>query len=144
MISVSMATDLAAHVGETVKSRETVVIGDSMIDAFNAISADRQWIHGAGAAPRIVPANLLISLIPRLLQDCIVVDVFSRCLTVKYENIRFRSPVVAGDTIGLSANVTEVRTRFDNTFVTATVTLFNVGEGKELLIAEVTDCYEAP
>ncbi len=144
MISVSKAAELVDHVGDAVKSSETVVIRDTMIDAFNTISEDRQWIHGAGAAPRIVPANLLISLIPRLLQNCIEVSVFSRCLTVKYENIRFKSPVVAGDTVGLSVVVTDVRTRFDNTFVTATVTLFNVADEKELLIAEVTDCYEAP
>ena len=91
MISVSKAAELADHVGDTVKSSETVVIRDTIIDAFNTISEDRQWIHGVGAAPRIVPANLLISLIPRLLQNCIEVSVFSRCLTVKYENIRFKS-----------------------------------------------------
>jgi len=144
MISVSKAADLAEYVGKVVNSRETVVIGDSTIDAFNAVSKDRQWIHGVGATPRIVPANLLISLIPRLLQDCIEVEAFSRCLTVKYENIRFKSPVVSGDTVGLSAVVTDVRTRFDNTFVTATVTLFDVGNDRKLMIAEVTDCYEAP
>ena len=143
MISVSAASELAAFVGEEVTSRDQVVISDSMVDAFVAISNDRQWIHGTDAVPRIVPANLLISLIPRLLQDCVSVEVFSRCLTVKYENIRFRSPVVAGDTVGLRAVLTEVRTRFDNTFVTATVTLANVADGKDLLIAEVTDCYEA-
>ena len=52
MISVSKAAELADHVGDAVKSRETVVIRDTMIDAFNTISEDRQWIHGAGAAPR--------------------------------------------------------------------------------------------
>ena len=58
MISVSKAAELVDHVGDAVKSSETVVIRDTMIDAFNTISEDRQWIHGAGAAPRIVPVSL--------------------------------------------------------------------------------------
>ncbi|PPR61666.1 MAG: hypothetical protein CFH10_01083 [Alphaproteobacteria bacterium MarineAlpha4_Bin2] len=144
MISVSSASELSEHIGKELTSRGQVVISISMIESFLEISKDQQWIHQASAAPRIVPANLLISLIPRLLQDCLEVKLFSRCLTVKYENIRFKRPVVAGDAIKLHAVLTEVRSHFDHTFVSSSVTLINVADGKDILIAKVTDCYEAP
>ena len=144
MISVSSASQLSKYIGKEVTSQGQVVISGSMIESFVEISRDRQWIHQASAAPRIVPANLLISLIPRLLQGCLEVKFFSRCLTVKYENIRFKRSVVAGDTIALHAVLTEVRSRFDHTFVSSRVTLINVADGKDILIAKVTDCYETP
>ncbi|MEE2689073.1 MAG: MaoC family dehydratase [Pseudomonadota bacterium] len=142
MISVLSALELSEHIGKEVISQRQLVISGSMIEAFVKISKDQQWIHQASAAPRIVPANLLISLIPRLLQACLEVKLFSRCLTVKYENIRFKRPVVAGDTIELHMVLTEVRARFDQTFVSSKVTLINVADGKDILIAKVTDCYE--
>jgi len=143
MIHVERPEQLSDHLNVVVKAPAQVVVDDAMIDAFTEISRDPQWIHSRDAKPRIVPGNLLIALVPRLLRECVVVDRYSRCLTVKYENIRFKKPVVSGDTVGLDATLTDVRTRFGATFVTVSISLTNHANGDEVVQVLVTDCYEA-
>ena len=143
MIRVKRPEYLVKHVSICVEAPKDVLVNDSMIDRYTDISKDWQWIHSIEAKPRIVPGNLLLALIPQLLGQCILVECFSRCLTVKYDNIRFKKSAVAGDTLGLKATINEVRTRFGNTFVTVAVMLLDRTTGAELLHATLTDCYEA-
>ena len=142
MIHVERPELLADHVKAVVMSPTQIIVDDAMIDAFTEMSRDPQWIHSSAAEPRIVPGNLLIALVPRLLRECVVVDRYSRCLTVKYENIRFKKPVVSGDTLGLAATMVDVRTRFGATFVTVSINLINQANSDEVVQAVVTDCYE--
>ncbi|MEC7573667.1 MAG: MaoC family dehydratase, partial [Pseudomonadota bacterium] len=123
MIHVERPELLADHVNAVVTSPTQIIVNDAMIDAFTEISRDPQWIHSSAAKPRIVPGNLLIALVPRLLRECVVVDRFSRCLTVKYENIRFNKPVVSRDTLGLAATIVDLRTRFGASFLTVSINL---------------------
>ena len=80
MIHVERPELLADHVNAVVTSPTQIIVNDAMIDAFTEMSRDPQWIHSSAAEPRIVPGNLLIALVPRLLRECVVVDRFSRCL----------------------------------------------------------------
>ena len=142
MIKISAPSELANHIGDGFKSRESLLVLDELIEAFLEISGDRQSIHTAEAEERIVPGNLLISLIPRLLQSCLSVSDFERCVTVKYSEIRFKSPLIAGERLTLSGQIFDVRERAGDTFVTTDVSLLESDSGRLILTAQVTDLYE--
>ena len=72
MIKISAPSELANHIGDDFKSGESLLVLDELIEAFLEISGDRQSIHTAEAEERVVPGNLLISFIPRLLQSCLI------------------------------------------------------------------------
>jgi acyl dehydratase len=142
MIKVSIPSNLPSHIGDKFKSVENVLVSHELIDAFLEVSGDRQSIHTTEAEERIVPGNLLISLIPRLLQSCLSVDGFERCVTVKYSEIRFKSPLIAGEYLTLSGQISDVRERSGNVFLTVDVSLLEWDSVRTILTAQVTDLYE--
>jgi len=142
MIKVSAPSELASYIGDDFKSTENVLASHELIEAFLVVSEDRQSIHTAEAEERIVPGNLLISLIPRLLQSCLSVGDFERCVTVKYSEIRFKSALIAGEHLTLFGQISNVRVRWSDVFVTADVSLFESDSGRLILTAQVTDLYE--
>jgi acyl dehydratase len=142
MIMVPIPSDLASHIGDEFKSVENVLVSHELIDAFLEVSGDRQSIHTTEAEERIVPGNLLISLIPRLLQSCLSVGGFERCVTVQYSEIRFKSPLIAGEYLTLSGQISDVRKRSGNVFLTVDVSLLEWDSVRTILTAQVTDLYE--
>jgi acyl dehydratase len=142
MIKVSVPSELTDHIGAGFNTSESVLVSDVLIDAFLKVSGDRQSIHRAEAEERIVPGNLLVSLIPRLLQSCVSVADFERSMTVKYAEIRFKSPLIAGEYLTLSGRISNVRERSGNVFVTVDVSLSEPDSGRLILTAQVTDLYE--
>ena len=142
MIKVSVPSELTDHIGAGFNTSESVLVSDVLIDAFLKVSGDRQSIHRAEAEERIVPGNLLVSLIPRLLQSCVSVADFERSMTVKYAEIRFKSPLIAGEYLTLSGRISNVRERSGNVFVTVDVSLSEADSGRLILTAQVTDLYE--
>lgn len=143
MIKVSAPSELTSYIGDDFKSTENVLASHELIEAFLEVSGDRQSIHTTEAEERIVPGNLLISLIPRLLQSCLSVGEFEQCVTVKYSEIRFKSPLVAGEHLTLFGKISNVRVRSSDVFVTADVSLLESNSGRLILTAQVTDLYEA-
>lgn len=142
MITVTQPSALKQHIGESVSSGCMVLVSNQLIDAFLDVSEDRQSIHTADAMSRIVPGNLLIALIPRLLKSCIAVTEFEKCLTVKYDNIRFKSPLNADGKVGLTIEVKSVHNRGPGTFVTVEACLIEQTEQRPVLSARITDFYE--
>ena len=142
MIKVSLPSELTNHIGASFKTTESVLVSDVMIEAFLKVSEDRQSIHLAEAKERIVPANLLLSLIPRLLQSCLSVASFVRCVTVKYTEIRFKSPLIAGEELSLSGQISDVRERSGNVFLSVDVSLSEAVGGRSILTAHITDLYK--
>jgi acyl dehydratase len=142
MIKVPILSNLPSHIGDEFKSVENVLVSHELIDAFLEVSGDRQSIHTTEAEERIVPGNLLISLIPRLLQSCLSVGGFERCVTVKYSKIRFKSPLIAGEYLTLSGQISDVRKRSGNVFLTVDVSLLEWDRVRTILTAQVTDLYE--
>ncbi len=142
MIKVSVPSELTGYIGASFNTSESVLVSDVLIEAFLNISGDRQSIHTAEVEERIVPGNLLVSLIPRLLQSCLSVAEFERCVTVKYSEIRFKSPLIAGEYLTLSGQISEVRARSGNVFVAVDVSLLEPDSGRLILTAQVTDLYE--
>ena len=143
MIKVSAPSELTRYIGDDFKSTENVLVSHELIEVFLEVSGDRQSIHTAEVEERIVPGNLLISLIPRLLQSCLSVGEFEQCVTVKYSEIRFKSPLVAGEHLTLFGKISNVRVRSSDVFVTADVSLLESNSSRLILTAQVTDLYEA-
>jgi len=63
-------------------------------------------------------------------------------MTVKYAEIRFKSPLIAGEYLTLSGRISNVRERSGNVFVTVDVSLSEPDSGRLILTAQVTDLYE--
>lgn len=98
---VDCPADLVAFVGATLPTSEVFALTQSDIDRFVALSGDRQWIHSdverakaaLPASSTIVPGNLLLMQLPRLLQQVYVVAFFEKCLVAEYRQVRFRHAV---------------------------------------------------
>jgi len=88
----------------------------SDVDRFVALSGDRQWIHSdlerakvaLPAGRTIVPGNLLLVQLPRLLQRVYTVAVFEKCMVAEYRQVRFRHIVDANVRLFLQAKVLSV------------------------------------
>lgn len=109
-IVVTSPPELAAYINQPFKCRPTYKVGITrdMIDQFISISQDQQSIHTRSIEP-VAPANLLISLLPQLLQQAIKVDIFDECVTCGYTRIRFRRPVIENEFVELHGYIKKVR-----------------------------------
>lgn len=91
-------------------------ITQSAVDRYVALSGDRQWIHSdaerAGAelpeGRTIVPGNLLVLQLPRLLRQAYTVTRFEKCYLAEYRRVRFRRPVNTGVRLVLQARIRSV------------------------------------
>ncbi|ABD86615.1 MaoC/PaaZ C-terminal domain-containing protein [Rhodopseudomonas palustris] len=100
-LQVDRPLDLAALVGQELPPSETFALTQSDVDRFVALSQDRQWIHcdterAKAALPTgrtIVPGNLLIAQLPRLLQQAYTVARCDMSMVAEYRRVRFRHPV---------------------------------------------------
>jgi acyl dehydratase len=114
-LQVDRPVDLAAFVGKELPASETFVLAQSDVDRFVALSGDRQWIHSdierAKALPTgrtIVPGNLLIAQLPRLLQQAYTVARCDMCMVAEYRRVRFRHPVATEVPLFLQARFLSV------------------------------------
>jgi acyl dehydratase len=113
---VDRPADLAAYVGIELQS-EAFALTQSDVDRFVAISGDRQWIHSdveraKAVLPEgrtIVPGNLLLVQLPRLLQQTYTVARFEKCLVAGYRQVRFRHAVGTDVELFLRAKFLSVR-----------------------------------
>ena len=104
-------------IGRSITSAHTVLVTQALIDKFCAISGDHQWIHEKSDESTIVPGNLLIALIPQLIQTAIYVETYSRCVSAGYQRVKFLRPVHADQSIGLTVSVVNIKQRREKTFV---------------------------
>jgi 3-hydroxymyristoyl/3-hydroxydecanoyl-(acyl carrier protein) dehydratase len=110
VISVQYPKDLINYTDHPFTSETGITITRALVDQFLEISQDKPDIHTRQHDP-IVPGNLLLSLIPTLLQQCIHVQSFQHCMTIGYTSIKFRTPVTVGQELYLTGTITKVRTR---------------------------------
>ena len=140
MIEVKEAAALKDYLCQEIQCPAPLHVSTERLSDFLSISNDRQPMHEAGEGA-VVPANLLLTLLPAVLQSGIRVGRFSRCFTVAYERVRFRRPVQPGDVLSAYAQVTGVRQRGANTFVSLAITLKS-GDGETVFTLLQTDCFE--
>ncbi len=101
--------------GEDVGPSQWVNVSQRMITAFADATGDHQWIHvdeaRAAQGPygrTIAHGYLILSLIPTLLNDVLVVDLPGTRLNYGVNRVRFITPVPEGHAIRLGVVVASV------------------------------------
>ena len=140
MHSVQSPHALIALTRESPLGSGELKITQSMIDRFISLSGDKQPIHSETFSTRvIVPGNLLISLIPQLLQSLFAVQQTGYCYTAKYSQIRFLRTVHANDSIRIEVTFKSARERNDKVWVTQVVSM--LCGARKVVEAEIIDTY---
>lgn len=142
---VSHPADFANQVGNELGVSDWVTIGQPMIDAFADATGDHQWIHvDVERAKRemtggstIAHGYLLLSLYPRLTEQCFTVDRVRHILNYGCNQVRFISMVPAGSRVRLRVVVTAAEHRGDGGWrVTCKGTLELDGSDRPAVVAE--------
>lgn len=118
-LRVTSAIELATHLDRDLAPGRWLAVTQEEIDRFVALTGDRNWIHtdvvrAARELPdvkTIVPGQLLLALVPGLLQDTYQVTGFEQGQAATIRNVRFRRAVHPGDAFRLRARLTLVRQR---------------------------------
>lgn len=116
-LRVASANDLAANVGREFAPGRWRAVTQDEIDRFVALTGDRNWIHtdtarAARELPEgrtIVPGQLLLALVPKLLQEAYAVTGGVQGQVAAIRVVRFRRTVHPGDAFRLRARLTLVR-----------------------------------
>ena len=147
-LRVARAIDLAAFVGTEFAPGRWRSVTQDEVDRFVALTGDRNWIHtDAGRARReldggttIVPGQLLLALIPALLQEAYVVRGTAQSRAAALCAVRFRRAISPGDAFRLRARLTlvEQRPRFVQVNATCDLELMS---GQRALTLQRTDVF---
>lgn len=109
MLDVDSVDQLTTHVGQHIGTSVWLTIDQAMIDAFAAVTGDRQWIHvDPDRARRELPGGttiahgyLTLSLLPRLSAETWSVRMRSRAINYGINRLRFLAAVPAGSRVRL-------------------------------------------
>jgi acyl dehydratase len=148
-LQVNRPADLAALVGKDLPPSEAFVLTQSDVDRFMALSGDRQWIHSdlerakasLPAGRTIVPGNLLLVQLPRLLQQVYTVAVFEKCLVAEYRQVRFRHVVETDVQLFLQAKFLSVTPTRSFVRVETACEITFTESGKAALTASIVDLF---
>ena len=118
-LCVARAIDLAAFVGTELSPGRWRSVTQDEIDQFVTLTGDPNWVHTDAERARreldggttIVPGQLLLALVPALLQEAYVVAGAAQSRTAALRAVRFRYPVRPGDAFRLRARLTLVEKR---------------------------------
>jgi acyl dehydratase len=118
-LRVTQAIELAAFVGREFAPGRWLSMTQDANDRFVALTGDRNWIHtdvaratqALPAARTIVPGQLLLALVPTLLQEAYAVTGPEQGMVAAIRSVRFRQPVHPGDAFRLRARLTLVERR---------------------------------
>ncbi|MGY8631989.1 MaoC/PaaZ C-terminal domain-containing protein [Bradyrhizobium sp. 14AA] len=118
-LRVARAIDLAASVGTELTPGRWRSVTQDEVDQFVALTGDRNWVHTDAERARreldggttIVPGQLLLALVPSLVQEAYFVDGTAPSCAAGLRSVRFRFPVRPGDVFRLRARLTLVKSR---------------------------------
>lgn len=147
-LCVASAIELAAYLDRDFAPGRWLAVTQEEIDRFVALTGDRNWIHTDVAraarelpgAKTIVPGQLLLALVPGLLQDAYQVTGSEQGQAATIRNVRFRRAVHPGDAFRLRARLTLVKQR--QRFVQVdTVCDLELASGQKALTSQRTDVF---
>lgn len=148
-LRVHRAADLTAFVGTELPPGDDFTLAQTDVDRFVEISGDRQWIHSDAERAKaelpsgrtIVPGNLLLAQLPRLLQQVYVVERFEKCLVAGYSQVRFRQVVGTGARLVLQVKLVSVTPTRSFVRVETECVIIAAEDRKPALTATVVDLY---
>lgn len=110
MIEVSAISELKTYSGTSLVCRLPIKIHRHQLEQYLSLSNDSNPIHSPEFSQHpVIPANLLISIIPSVLQSHIQFANQIQCYTVGYRNIRFRQRIGLEDEIFLSIKIGKIK-----------------------------------
>jgi acyl dehydratase len=147
-LRVATAIKLAAYVGRDLAPGRWRAVTQDEIDRFVALTGDRNWIHDdvaraareLPAGKTVVPGQLLLALVPGLLQDVYAVTGGAQGHAAAIRAVRFRRAVHPGDAFRLRARLTLVEQRPRFVQVDAACDL-ELTSGERALTSQRTDVF---
>lgn len=144
-MQISHPGEFADKVGQEIGVSDWVDIDQAMIDAFADATGDHQWIHvDVDRAKREMPGGrtiahgyLLLSLYPRLTDQCFTVDRVRHILNYGCNTVRFTAMVPSGSRVRLRLAVASAEQREDGGWrIACKGTLELDGSGRPAVVAE--------
>lgn len=147
-LRVANAIELVAHLGRDFAPSRWLAVTQDEINRFVALTGDRNWIHTDVAraarelpgAMTIVPGQLLLALVPGLLQETYQVTGSEQGQAATIRNVRFRRAIHPGDAFRLRVRLTLVRQRQRFVQVDAVCDL-ELASGEKALTSRRTDVF---
>lgn len=147
-LRVARAIDLSAFAGTELAPGRWRSVAQDEVDQFVALTGDRNWVHTDVERARyeldrgttIVPGQLLLALVPALLQEAYVVVGAAQSRAAALRAVRFRLPVRPGEMFRLRARLTLVERRPRFVQVDASCDL-ELSDGKRALTSQRTDVF---
>lgn len=140
---ISSIADAQELVGQVLGPSDGVLVEQERIDIFAEATGDHQWIHTdpsrAATGPfgaTIAHGYLTLSLLPVLAAGIYTLGFGSARLNYGSNRVRFPSPVKVGATLRATAQLIDVRTEPQGTFITTRITITADGADKPACIAE--------
>lgn len=138
----SIAT-FASQVGEHLGSVNGPVITQDMIDQFGALTGSDDWIHSdpvramkSRFGGTIAQADLVLSMIPRLMDRIFVVEGVSVGLIYGSERVRFTRPIPVDSRLRLDASMVAATTKAEGTRITLKVVVESDKVDRPVMIVE--------
>lgn len=147
-LRVARATDLSAFVGAELAPGHWLSVTQEEVNRFVALTGDLNWIHTdverakheLDGGSTIVPGQLLLALVPALLQEAYVVTGAEQSRAAALRAVRFRCAVRPGDMFRLRARLTLVEQRRHFVQVNASCDL-ELSSGERALTSQRTDVF---
>lgn len=140
--------EFASEVGADLGSADGPVITQAMIDQFGALTGSNDWIHSDPIRARdsqfggtIAQADLVLSMIPRLMDRIYTVEGVAVGLIYGSNRVRFISPIPVGSRLRLHASMIDTAPRSGGTQVTLKVVVNADVVEKPVMVAEVIYWY---
>jgi len=140
--------EFAAQVGADLGSADGPVITQAMIDQFGALTGSDDWIHSDPIRAResqfggtIAQADLVLSMIPRLMDRIYRVEGVAVGLIYGSNRVRFTSPIPVDSRLRVQASMIAAAPKAGGTQVTLKVVVKTIGVEKPVIVAEVVYWY---
>lgn len=145
MISVETLAELSTHIGEDLGASDWLTIDQKMIDAFAALTGDRNWYHcDLERAARELPGGrtiahglLTLALVPGMAGQIVEVRRHGRAFNYGLNKVRFPAPVPADSRVRLRMKVVSAEPQAAGTMLCRGYTMELEGSDKPAMVAEM-------
>lgn len=142
--------ELASQVGADLGTADGPVITQDMIDQFGALTGSDDWVHSDPIRAKssrfgstIAQADLVLSMIPRLMDRIFTVEGVALGLIYGSERVRFTKPIPVDSRLRLRASVVDSRPQGSGTRVTLKVVVETDTVDSPVMIVEPVYWYSA-
>ena len=118
MIQISTLAELEPYSGQSLVKKLPLCTSRQQLEQFLSFSGDVNPIHFLDRSSQpVIPANLLISLIPASLQAHIQFGTEIKCFTVGYRSVRFRKQIKLEEDVLLSVKLKAIKILTDRAHI---------------------------